>query len=152
MEKAQNFKTDSLLALEACRPLTVQAHNGNWARIVTPLRLREWERVLSGHPDREFAVCCVGIRDGFQIGFNYRGAQCKTRTGQYEVSQEEVERYIGTECEARRLGQPNGEGTFPRVHISPFGVIPKSEPGKWRLIVDLSSPCGNSVNDGINRL
>lgn len=55
MEKAQNFKTDSLLALEACRPLTVQAHDGDWARIVTPPRLREWERVLSGHPDREFA-------------------------------------------------------------------------------------------------
>ena len=33
---------------------------------------------------------------------------------------------------------------------SPFGVIPKSgQPGKWRLIVDLSSPEGASVNAGI---
>ena len=70
IEKAQNIKTDSLLALEACRPLTVQAHDGDWARIVIPLRLREWERVLSGHPDREFAqFVCGGIRDGFRIGF-----------------------------------------------------------------------------------
>ena len=38
----------------------------------------------------------------------------------------------------------------PLVQISKFGVIPKSTPGKWRLIVDLSSPEGCSVNDGIS--
>ena len=36
------------------------------------------------------------------------------------------------------------------LEISSFGVIPKKgKPGKWRLIVDLSSPLGFSVNDGI---
>ena len=35
-------------------------------------------------------------------------------------------------------------------HISPLGVIPKKHhPGKWYLILDLSSPEGRSVNDGI---
>ena len=33
-----------------------------------------------------------------------------------------------------------------------FVVIPKSELGKWRLILDLSSPEGFSVNDGVERL
>ena len=38
------------------------------------------------------------------------------------------------------------------IHCSPFGVIPKkNKPNKWRLIVDLSSPTGESVNDGISR-
>ena len=37
------------------------------------------------------------------------------------------------------------------LHISSFGVIPKKEqPVKWRLIVDLSSHQGHSVNDGID--
>ena len=37
------------------------------------------------------------------------------------------------------------------LHFSPFGVIPKGhQTGKWRLIVDLSSPHGRSVNDGID--
>ena len=37
-----------------------------------------------------------------------------------------------------------------QVHISRFGVIPKShQPGKWQLIVDLSHPKGYSVNDRI---
>ena len=39
---------------------------------------------------------------------------------------------------------------FPSLHISRFGLIPKNnQPGKWRLILDLSSPEGHSVNDGI---
>ena len=34
--------------------------------------------------------------------------------------------------------------------MSRFGVIPKHhQPEKWRLILDLSSPAGHSVNDGI---
>ena len=37
-----------------------------------------------------------------------------------------------------------------RIHVIRFGVIPKlHQPGKWRLIVDLSAPRGFSVNDGI---
>ena len=51
---------------------------------------------------------------------------------------EVVERYIGSECEAKRLLGPFERSKYPQVHISPFGVIPKSEPGKWRLILDLS--------------
>ena len=38
------------------------------------------------------------------------------------------------------------------VHLSRFGVIPKlHQPGKWRLIVDLSHPSGASINDGASR-
>lgn len=35
--------------------------------------------------------------------------------------------------------------------MSRIGAVPKSQPGKWRVIVDLSSPHGGSVNDGISR-
>ena len=39
---------------------------------------------------------------------------------------------------------------FPHLHISRFGVIPKkNQPSQWRLILDLSSPEGHSINDGI---
>ena len=41
---------------------------------------------------------------------------------------------------------------LPGLHINKFGVIPKSNRiGKWRLILDLSSPEGASVNDGIQK-
>ena len=38
----------------------------------------------------------------------------------------------------------------PLVHTSPIGLVPKPhQEGKWRMIVDLSSPFHHSVNDGI---
>ena len=53
-----------------------------------------------------------------------------------------------------RLGHEVGPFDAPPVqnlHVSSFGVIPKKgQPGKWCLIVDLSSPQGHSVNDEIH--
>jgi len=62
---------------------------------------------------------------------------------------EVVQAYVAKEREAGRLLGPFHRGEMHLVEVSPFGVKPKSEPGKWRLILDLSSPDGFSVNDGI---
>ena len=36
------------------------------------------------------------------------------------------------------------------IHTSPIGLVPKArQQGKWRMIVDLSSPKAKSVNDSI---
>ena len=49
------------------------------------------------------------------------------------------------------MAGPFSAPPFPNLYVSSFGVIPKQgQPGKWRLIVDLSSPEGASVNDGID--
>lgn len=48
---------------------------------------------------------------------------------------------------------PLEDALIPSAVVSRFGVIPKNhQPGKWRLIVDLSHPKGASVNDGIERV
>ena len=61
-----------------------------------------------------------------------------------------IDAYLSAELAARRLAGPFDSPRWPSLHISPFGVIPKShQPGKWRLILDLSSSSGCSVNDGI---
>ena len=47
-------------------------------------------------------------------------------------------------------GRPFATLPCPELHISRSGVIPKNnQPGQWRLILDLSSQEGHSVNDGI---
>ena len=57
-------------------------HIESWARIVTPLRLRVWERGLSSHLDQDFVqFVCNGIREGFWVGFDYRNARCKRGPG-----------------------------------------------------------------------
>ena len=39
---------------------------------------------------------------------------------------------------------------LPAFVINPLGSIPKKRSGKWRLIMHLSHPPGESVNNGIN--
>ena len=62
-----------------------------------------------------------------------------------------VDEYLANEREAGRLLGPLAQKDMKGVQVSPFGVIPKNhQPGKWRLILDLSSPRGRSVNEGIS--
>ena len=56
---------------------------------------------------------------------------------------------MAKECAEGRVIRPLQPALHPTVHISRIGIIPKKSTGKWRLIVDLSSPEGFSVNDGI---
>ena len=61
-----------------------------------------------------------------------------------------VQEYLQNELQAGRI-VPVPPRWRANVHLSRFGVIPKKrQPGKWRLIVDLSSPDGASVNDFID--
>ena len=49
-----------------------------------------------------------------------------------------------------QTGGPFSQPPLPVLHVSRFGVIPKRHhPGKWHLILDLSSPAGHSVNNSI---
>ena len=57
---------------------------------------------------------------------------------------------MSREIHLGRVAGPFPRPPLPALHVSRFSVIPKRRrPGKWRLIVDLSHPAGNSVNDGI---
>ena len=67
-----------------------------------------------------------------------------------EQNPEVVDQYLRKEKEAGRVVGPLPQH-IAGLHVSRFGVIPKPhQPGKWRLIVDLSHPKGASVNDGID--
>ena len=116
--------------------------------------LREWSIELSEHPDPVFRNYILnGIQKGFCIGFN-RVGRCTSAASNMHSALENaavVLEYLQKEVLLGRMIGPVSPETVPEdTQISPFGVIPKSnQPGKWRLIVDLSSPDGRSVNDGI---
>ncbi len=68
-----------------------------------------------------------------------------------DLHPEIVDRYLQEEAEGGRVLGPflPGELATP-IHISPIGLIPKRhQDNKWRLIVDMSSPSGFSLNDGV---
>ncbi len=143
-----------LLCLDACRP--EQDHQCKELSVIsTPLRLHEWERSLVNHPDSAFArYICSGLKEGFRVGYrrNYTLSSSSHNMESATQHPEVVDEYIHKECALRRmLGPFPSTDHLPHLHISRFGVIPKGHnTGKFRLITDLSSPTGRSVNDGID--
>ena len=60
-----------------------------------------------------------------------------------------VDQKIEKELALGRFAGPFVSPPFTPFQISPVGVVPKKEPGKFRLIQHLSYPRGQSINDGI---
>ena len=91
-----------------------------------------------------------GIRQGFRIGFNREQRLCNASNNLPSQVPTVISEYLAREVSLNRMVKfPTG--IWPSgTHISPLGVIPKkNKPGKWRLIVDLSSPSDYSINNGI---
>ena len=94
------------------------------------------------------------MQHGFRVGFNYK-KNCTRSAYNNLISAKDhpdiVGKYLTTECSKGRMLGPLPTCSMPNIQINRIGVIPKkSNPGKWRLITDLSFPPGNSVNDGIS--
>lgn len=62
---------------------------------------------------------------------------------------EVIENHIQKSLNLRRIAGPFSTPPFTPFVSSPLGVVPKSEPGKFRIIHDLSYPKDNSVNINI---
>ena len=57
-----------------------------------------------------------------------------------------VEQKLRHEISLGRVAGPFQEIPFPNFQSSPLGLVPKHDPGKFRLIHDLSFPKGDSIN------
>ena len=151
---AQGIYTPDLVALDGCRPRGEAGQHPTAMRITTPLNARAWRAALSSHPDTRFATYIInGMSDGFRVGFAHphplRSAtrNCPSADAHPQVVTSYIEREVSL---GRFLGPFSHTDAPPCTHLSKFAVIPKGHtPGKWRLITDLSSPKGQSVNDGI---
>ena len=143
--------------MDKCRPDEATCHKlpDKLKHIESPVNLRVWQQALSTHPDQQFAQHILkGLEEGFRIGFQHQKAQLQQcRSNMANKNQSIVSEYLDTELRRNRLVKlSKSEAEAMGIHCSPIGVIPKkNKPGKWRLIVDLSSPEGTSVNDGVDK-
>ena len=146
--------TTDLLGPDKCTPLSYVPTSKPLSRMVTPLKLREWESALVSHPDREYVHYLIwGIQEGFRAGFD-RQSLLRSSGGNMPTAQEQaavVEEYLGKKCAEGRMVGPLDPNEWPCIHVNPFGVIPKFTLGKWKLITSLSAPSHGSVNDGISK-
>ena len=151
--QCQYMYTRGLLVL-ASRKSKVQLYNipVELREVHTPLVIEEWEKSLRRHPDREFCAYLLwGMAEGFRVGFQYTHSCTAVRFNMKSASEcpEVVDDHLRREGEAGRAIGPVNAKSLPPVQVRRFRVIPKSQSGKWRLIIHLSHPVGSRVNDGI---
>ena len=121
--------------------------------LVSLLQLFQFQVELADYPDQAAAAYVLnGLRDGFQVGFETLSVSLWSSsstcappliTRRHRCLPREWS-FMWAGCRSFPLT------TFYRFAYQPFGVVPKNnQPGKWHLILDLSSPDGHSVNDSI---
>ena len=121
---------------------------------VTPIDAHKLWRELCFHPDQDKVDYVIsGLTNGFRLGFDPSAVSLQSAAHNMPSASLQlsvIDQYLLTEREKGRVAGPFLISPIPNLHVSRFGVIPnKHQPGKWQLILDLSSPLGHSVNDGI---
>ena len=117
----------------------------------TPVRADRLRQVLAGYHDRAGAETLEhGFTEGFiipsQVQGHPSGARNLKSIDEYmEVAKEKVAK----EVQLGRVSGPYPHPPWEHLVVSPLGVIPKKDPGRFRLIHHLSHLEGHSVNDGI---
>lgn len=121
------------------------------ASIVSPVNGNRLWNCLDGYHNRAFIA--DGFRRGFFIGMphnnnvpvnNYSNANPKPAKNRQVMIDK-----LNVELKAGRILGPYCKSPIPFATFSPLYVIPKSTPGKFRLIHDLSKPASCSVNSNI---
>ena len=149
--------TQQLLSLGKNYPQHTKILPEELYQINSPVRLSVWQEELARHPDQAFAQYIIqGLSQGFRIGYQHKTSSLKpAKYNILSASQhpDVVSSYLHEELRLNRVVRMSTrEAEDLGIHCSPFRVIPKKhKPGRWRLIVDLSSPPGTRVNNGIDK-
>ncbi|CAH2315539.1 Hypothetical predicted protein, partial [Pelobates cultripes] len=117
---------------------------------VSVLRMRPW---LDRYPKRKDAgVLLEGFSTGFWIPFVRSDSPSLADNLRSVVGKESIlEDKLRKEVCLGRMAGPFDSPPFPNLRVSPLGLVPKKEPGSFRLIHHLSYPSGGSVNDDIDK-
>jgi hypothetical protein len=92
----------------------------------------------------------VGFLFGFRIHFQGAERSFEARNLRSALDNPKaVDSKLIKELEAGRLAGPFISPPLKYFHVSPLGLVPKKQPGDFRMIHHLSFPNGTSVNDGI---
>ena len=127
----------------------------SWPTYQSPIKLDHLAPFLASHPDQVLAAYIrIGLTFGFRIGYSRDRARLRSRNSNHPsalANETVVDERIAAELAAGRLLGPIPPHLLLSIHTSPLGLVPKGHQiNKWRMICDLSSPIGASVNNGIS--
>ena len=118
----------------------------------TPIDIFRWDELAESLPNQE-AVSYVsrGLKEGFSLQFHPIPLKSVSRNMPSSYRNPEViDSYLEEEVRLGRVAGPFSELPMGNLHINRFGVVPKKESDKFRLILDLSYPENASPNAGVS--
>ena len=132
------------------QPRVAPTSNPDNQAICTPLRHSQFESELVGHPNRGWVSWLIkSIQDGVHIGYKgVRYSQQAKNLCSSHIHPEVIEAELSKELTAGRIAGPYLVSPFHNTRCSGLGAVPKKN-GKWRMIMHLSAPAGDSINDFI---
>ena len=120
---------------------------------ITPLNVSAWISYLDMFPHANKEWLLNGLIFGFKLEITCAAvvsAESNCRSAKVHV--DVINNYLKEEINMGSIAGPFTDPPIQDLHINRFGVIPKSAPGKWRLITDLSFPVDGSVNRDFKHL
>ena len=122
--------------------------------MIIPINTDKLESELLRRPDPSVVdYVLTGLWHGFCLGFNpsvvFLRSVSQNKSSAL-LQPEVIDKYLLAKMDKCRMAGPFPTPPLTNLHTSCFGMISKKhQPGKWCLILNLSSPPGGSVNDGI---
>ena len=114
---------------------------------ITPFNFYTWNLLLADSIFEDANQVLKGMKLGFPLATGDGALKSAKRNCITALRQPEIiDNYLQEEIREGSVAGPLGVPPLPDLHINRFGAIPKSTPGKFRLITDLPFPFGNSVN------
>ena len=120
--------------------------------ITSPIKVNTLKHYTMSHPDRELVEFLIkGFTEGFDI--MYAGPISTTTPRNLKSARDRpkaVSLAIKTEMDRGHTAGPFPDPPFAITHCSPLGAVQKDPDNpKITLILDLSQPLGESINEGI---
>ena len=144
--KVVKFKEDETMA-----KIQTKIVRGSNPKLPTPVKANRLAYYLQNYVGKDYIV------DGFTQGFSlhFEGPECETNaknsTSTIEF-EEKIDEKIADELKLNRISGPYAEPPLKNFKVSPLSVRPKKEPGKIRLLHNLSYPYDlRAVNYNIPR-
>lgn len=134
--------------LPAVLPRPKAARTRSEIKIQTPVIPKRLAALLGAHPHAPFLT--AGFTFGFRVPhINFPPLPRPPNHKSARDNPSFLSAYVHKELAAGRILGPFESPPFSNFVSSPLGLVPKKDPGEFRVIHDLSYPKGRSVNDAI---
>ena len=117
----------------------------------SPVNIEALEHFSVNYDKTECTFLIKGFSSGFPIQYNGpRLPRDSKNLRSVSLNPDIIRKQLKKEVEAGRVAGPFAQRPFQNLIVSPIGLVPKKNPGEYRMIHHLSYPEGESINDYID--